>query len=280
MACDSPLSVRTGKGIDLKTIPVPCGRCPQCKIRRVNDWVFRLLQEDKISESAIFLTLTYDPTEIKRSRNNFPTLCKRDFQLFMKRLRKRLPESRIKYYAVGEYGTQTRRPHYHAILFNCDDYDTISESWKLGHIHIGNVTSDSIAYTLKYIDKESTVPLHARDDREKEFSLMSKNLGKSYLTPQILTFHRSHPNDLRVQKNEHKISMPRYYREKIWTQSEREQQIPFIEQGVKHSRAMRKLDYDQNINYEGIEHYQYEALQKEGRFNKFNRLQNQKRNKL
>ena len=279
MACDSPLPIRVGKGIDLETIAVPCGRCPQCKIRRVNDWVFRLLQEEKVSTTAIFLTLTYDPTNIRRSPNNFPTLSKRDFQLFMKRLRK-VHHSKVKYYAVGEYGTQTKRPHYHAILFNCDDHDIIEKAWGLGHIHIGTVTSDSIAYTLKYIDKDTTVPLHARDDRQKEFSLMSKNLGSAYLTPQIVVHHRNHPTDLRVQKHDHKIAMPRYYRNKIWNESERANQLPHIIASVEHDKNMRELNYKQTINYDGLDHTQYEASEKAGRYKKFHNNKNRNRDKL
>lgn len=109
---------------------------------------------------------------------------------------------------------------------------------------------------------------------------MSKNLGKSYLTPQILTFHRNHPHDIRVQKDEYKIAMPRYYRNKIWNENERKQQLPFIKMGVEHSRALKKLEYEQTINYDHIDHTHYEALEKKGRYTKFYRNQNQKRNKL
>ena len=45
------------------------------------------------------------------------TLRKRDYQLFMKRLRKAFPNDKIRFYAAGEYGPKTLRPHYHAILF-------------------------------------------------------------------------------------------------------------------------------------------------------------------
>ena len=45
------------------------------------------------------------------------SLRKRDFQLFMKRLRKKYSDDRIRFYACGEYGSETFRPHYHAILF-------------------------------------------------------------------------------------------------------------------------------------------------------------------
>ena len=82
-----------------------------------NQWSFRLREELKDSESAHFLTLTYDDEHIIITGNNEPTLYKRDVQLFLKSLRK-LQKQKIKYYFVGEYGGKTDRPHYHAIIFN------------------------------------------------------------------------------------------------------------------------------------------------------------------
>ena len=37
-----------------------------------------------------------------------------------KRLRDRVGYGRFRFYACGEYGETTNRPHYHAILFNYD----------------------------------------------------------------------------------------------------------------------------------------------------------------
>ena len=58
MPCDTPYSVKP-KGW-LNAIDVPCGKCPNCKKRRVNEWVFRLQEEDKVSSTSYFITLTYD----------------------------------------------------------------------------------------------------------------------------------------------------------------------------------------------------------------------------
>lgn len=97
-------------------VPVPCGKCPPCLQRRTAEWCFRIFQESKTHLSASFITLTYEKPPI--TPNGFMTLHTPDFQKFMKRLRKLHPRgTRIKYYAVGEYGTERKRPHYHAILF-------------------------------------------------------------------------------------------------------------------------------------------------------------------
>lgn len=114
MKCDDPHIVTTSRG---DRVPVPCGRCPPCKQRRVNEWVFRLMQEDKNSVSAHFVTLTYDTRFVPISENGFMTLKKSDFQDFMKRLRFNTGIQGIKYYAVGEYGSKIS-VHISTLLFS------------------------------------------------------------------------------------------------------------------------------------------------------------------
>ena len=182
MPCDSPIYIHVKfRG----EIPFPCGKCPPCRKRRVDSWAFRLMQEDKISKSAHFVTLTYDKDHLPRSKNNLPTLVKSDLQKFWKRLRKNTGFSNIRYYAVGEYGKINSRPHYHAVVFNCKTPEAYGNAWSvngspIGDVHVGTVTGDSVAYCAGYVDKRKGIPVHKRDDRLKEFSCMSKGLGKSY----------------------------------------------------------------------------------------------------
>lgn len=160
----------------------PCGRCPACYKRRISAWSFRLLQEDKRSTSAMFLTLTYNNEHLPRTKRNFATLDKTHLQKFFKRLRKR-NENKLKYYACGEYGSTNHRPHYHIVLFNAKT-DTIQPAWTnpenglhIGSIHYGAVNGASVGYTLKYMSKQGKIPMHKNDDRQPEFSLMSKGIG-------------------------------------------------------------------------------------------------------
>lgn len=184
------------------------------------------MQEYKVSKSALFLTLTYDTAHVPITRNGFRNLNKRDLQLFFKRLRKNngLP---IRYYAVGEYGGRTSRPHYHVILFNAQP-ELIQDAWKIdgkhiGQIHYGQVSEASVGYTLKYISKDSRIPLHCNDDRQREFALMSKGLGENYLTQKMIAWHKKDLEN-RMYCNipdGKKISMPRYYKDKIYHKQER-----------------------------------------------------------
>lgn len=235
MNCDSPyIVIKAGTKSTTKNSPqnnytiynhdvkVNCGKCVPCRKRRVNDWVFRLLEEDKISSSSYFITLTYDTEWLPRTKNGLASLKKRDYQLFMKRLRKaqskKYPQSTpIKFYAVGEYGTTKFRPHYHVIMFNLIETEMAFNAWNLGGVHVGNVSGASTAYTCKYIDKPTQIPLFDRDDRVPEFSLMSKNLGLGFLTKDIKNHYLSDITKYYLTLPDGKIqALPKYYRDKIF----------------------------------------------------------------
>jgi len=161
-----------------------------------------------------------------------------------KRIRQplRTTEKPISYYVAGEYGSknkQTPRPHYHIILFNATT-ELIPRAWATGNqfgrisrgnVHQGNITGGSIRYTLKYISKPSRLPLFEGDNRTPEFSYMSKGIGKNYLTPKIIAWHKADilnryyvPNAGGVQ-----TTMPRYYANKIYTPAERIQIAEHLE---------------------------------------------------
>lgn len=204
----------------------PCGKCPPCLKRRASGWSFRLMQEDKYSLSSMFVTLTYNTSTVPITKNGFMSLKKRDMQLFFKRLRK-ISQYKIKYYAVGEYGGKTMRPHYHLIIFNTSASDIIN-AWTLndkpiGDVHFGNVSGASVGYCLKYMMKESKIPIHYNDDRIQEFSLMSKGIGKTYLTDAMIKWHHAKICErlYLVIEDGKKIAMPRYYKNKIYDENQR-----------------------------------------------------------
>jgi len=200
---------------------VPCGKCANCKKRKISGWAFRLIEEERICASSSFITLTYEDSKVPLSKNGLQTIDKKHMQLFMKRLRKR-NTNQLKYYLCGEYGGRFQRPHYHMILFNAE-IKTIEPAWDMGHIHYGEVSEDSIFYTLKYLNKRGYIGKNEGDDRIKEFSLMSKGLGKTYAMDK--KFKAWHQADIENRlycnlKNGNKIAMPRYLKEKIYTREQ------------------------------------------------------------
>lgn len=151
-------------GVKLK---IPCGQCVGCRLERSRQWAMRCLHENKLHEVSCFLTLTYDDDHLPEGG----TLVKRDLQLFMKRLRK--AKGKVRFYACGEYGDRTRRPHYHVLLFGCHFADKrkiretkagytlyyskeLEKLWPYGQNTIGDVTFESAAYCARYVMKKVT----------------------------------------------------------------------------------------------------------------------------
>lgn len=215
MKCITPLSVFDKiQGIH---IPVDCGKCPECIKKRTSQWSFRLRKEGDYSSSSYFITLTYDTQHVPITKNGYMTLNPEHVTLWLKRLRK-ISKEKIKYYYVGEYGSNTNRPHYHMIIFNANIED-IETTWYYGSVHYGTVTGASIGYTLKYMIKDARIPMHKNDDRIPEFGRMSKGLGIGYLTAETMYWHtdkRALLQRLCCVIDGKKVPMPRFYKERIY----------------------------------------------------------------
>lgn len=225
MRCISPILIKKFGRRDF----VPCGKCNFCLARRRADWSFRLTQEEKVSLSGYFLTLTYsdealhEPNTNRISDNSYPQLVKRDLQLFTKRLRKACAEVSdypLRYYAVGEYGTNTCRPHYHGIMFNIPPPVAlkVANIWGLGQTFVGDVNAASIHYVTKYvINRVTDYP-----GREPPFCLMSTRpgLGVNYLTTHT-NWHREAMRNY-THINGQISAIPRYYKSRLFTPSERQ----------------------------------------------------------
>jgi hypothetical protein len=266
MPCDTPFHVNNPRYpiySNDRQVPVPCGKCPACLSRRTSVWTFRLKTHAKNAISSYFVTLTYDTRYVPISSRGFLTLDKRDVQLYFKRLRKAHPKNHepLKYYLAGEYGSKTFRPHYHIILFNAE-IELIHKAWDKGEVHIGELTEASAAYTAKYINKGKIIPMHKNDDRIPEFSLMSKKLGLNYLSEKIINYHRVdiERNFITLEDGK-KISLPRYFRQKIWSEAERRKQADVIAQKFKKLEDQKQLEYyTKNQTLEG-----YEQLKESGK---------------
>jgi len=257
------------KGIYLskQDMVVPCGKCPFCLATKRSDWALRLHYEGRCHLTKKFVTLTYADCHL-HFKNGTAQLDKRDVQLWLKRVRR--TGAKVRYFAVGEYGSKTYRPHYHVLLFGeCSD-DVIRDSWPLGHVHIGTVTGDSIAYTMKYIDKPNFKRSHGRDDREPEFPLMSKGLGADYLSSDVVSYHKADISRLyAVKDGGHRIALPRYYRQKIYSEDEQKQQVRLIQRVVIDEDAADRLHFSRLGYSPDYSFEQWKTSQAYGRYKSF-----------
>lgn len=155
---------------------LPCGKCTECRIKKVKEWAARCLAEKKNSDNVYFVTLTYNDEHLRYKEVDgvlYPVLVKRDCQLFFKRLRKVLfgsHKGNLKYFLSGEVGEKTLRPHYHAIIYNLPlpdlrfykvvgrtvyyISDWLSNVWGLGYVVIGKVNEKTVSYTCSYTMKK------------------------------------------------------------------------------------------------------------------------------
>ena len=221
---------RNKRGVDA-TIELPCGQCIGCRLERSRQWAVRCLHEASLHESNAFITLTYDDANCPDGG----TLRYRDFQLFMKRLRK--VTGKVTFYCGGEYGEELARPHYHACIFGYDFPDKVylkkssdgsrlytskllERLWPAGMSTTGDVTFASAAYIARYCVQKVTGDLAASHyrvitddgeiiDRTPEFNHMSLKpaVGKRWLEK-----FRSdvYPRDY-VIVNGVKVKPPKYY---------------------------------------------------------------------
>lgn len=209
---------------------MPCGRCPSCMRNRQNEWVFRLNEELRISPFAYFFTLTYKDDLLPilvcdlKYKIEIPTLCKRDIQLFMKRLRKNTG-LKFKYHIVGEYGPSTLRPHYHGLMFSQKplNQDDLMNAWHKQDLHYKVFepcfSRSAVGYVTKYICAVPFLPEHLKNlPREyRPFTMCSKGLGLSYLeTNSDLVDKKLGQMEDFVVLDGKKMAMPRYYRDKLF----------------------------------------------------------------
>lgn len=188
---------------------VPCGQCVACRLNHARMWSIRCMHESKSYVNNIFLTLTYNNDNLP----NGGTLVKSDLQKFFKRLRK---HKKFRYYACGEYGDESKRPHYHAIMFglSSDDLKLIQDCWQYGFVYIGDVTVDSCNYVASYVVKKQrgkkAVEYYENLGIEPEFAVMSRNpgIGKKFAEKNLDNMlNRGYVTAKGV-----KYSVPQYYK--------------------------------------------------------------------
>lgn len=222
MKCHAPLNIVNPRTPDDRTnrIEVPCNKCAACLETRRGEWTNRIIHEQENSTGAQFITLTYEDDKLTWGESH-PTLVKSDLQKFFKILRKNIHPDKIRYYAVGEYGTNTLRPHYHVILFNLNinKIDEIHKAWKHGHTHIGEVNRASIHYVCKYhLNKNYSPP-----GCQESFATMSRKpgIGHSYIEKSRSYHEGKIDRNYLLQRGGIKSRLPRYYKERLYTDRER-----------------------------------------------------------
>lgn len=219
------------------------------------------MHEASLHEENCFLTLTHNDDNLPRP----PTIAKRDVQLFIKRLRKKIAPKQIRYYACGEYGEKEKmpgsdtlgRPHYHLLIFGWTPTDivvhshddnanitrytsqTIEEAWQnKGYCTTQELTKETADYVARYAVKKIGGDLakahytyidpqdYSIHQLEPEFGLQSSKPGIGKAWYD--KFGESDCAKGYVTSNGVKHAVPKYYK-KLLTESGNKQYAQVVE---------------------------------------------------
>jgi hypothetical protein len=230
---------------------LPCGHCPGCKMANAASWANRMEMELPYHENAWFLTLTYDNENVPY-RATWDTLtgeiitenlslCYEDMQKFWKRLRRYIEyhekgTGKLMYFQAGEYGSQTHRPHYHAIVYdlpikqedlkiykkargftyyNCEWLEKI---WGMGHVILAPAEWRSMAYTARYTTKK----IYGKDGKKfyEELGIMPEQCNMSKKPAIGAQYYYDHAAEIyekdQIQLKNGKICKPPRYFDKLF----------------------------------------------------------------
>lgn len=209
-------------------VPVGCGKCMECLKQKNREWAVRLQEEIRHDKTGKFITLTFSPEELEKlgneikatgylKDNEIATLATRRF---LERWRKDKKKS-VKHWFVTELGQEsTEHIHIHGIIWTNESEEYIKKKWKYGNIWVGKYTNEkTVNYITKYINKI--------DPKHKEYKpkiLTSQGIGKGYFnrTDWMKNIYKQNTDERYTTKQGVKLALPIYYRNKIYTDEEKE----------------------------------------------------------
>lgn len=224
----------------VKYVPIGCQRCMDCKRQKANNWRTRLIEDIKTSGKAWMITLTFNTESIKHiasyinpdidgyERDN--AIATQAVRWYLERWRKKYKKSQ-RHWLVTELGTQRyEHIHLHGIIWCTEEeLNTVKEIWKYGYVYDGQynmekrinyVNERTMNYIVKYITK--------MDFKHKYYNpiiLTSAGIGKTYTeTAQARRNKFKGTETLETYRTGtgNKIALPIYWRNKIYSDEERE----------------------------------------------------------
>lgn len=268
-------------------VPVGCGQCMECMKQRSRGWQIRLLEEIRHdSHGAEFVTLTFNDLSLATLRkeilkvapetkgyeldNAVATLAIKRFALRWKKKHGHRP----KHWLVSELGqNNTERIHLHGIIWSEDkkpqrqsaqhkqrlDYIAdLKTIWKYGRVDVGDYVNErTVNYITKYIFKQDQTHTQYKPIIRASQGC-GKTIGKDYLKRPDAERNQFNPRgetkETYTNRQGFKIALPTYYRNKIYSEEEREKLwLQKIEKG-------ERFVLGQRINIKQTEQGYYKAL--------------------
>lgn len=224
--------------------PIGCGECMECRKKEARKWGLRLQEDVRDYRNGKFITLTFSTEALKELTEKIeadkkiypkPTgykldnaIAKKAIRLFNERWRKLKGGKAIRHWLITELGHgETEHLHLHGILYTDETYETIQSKWQYGHIWPKPnskiktwVNERTVNYLIKYVKK--TDPEHKY---YKPIVLTSAGIGNNYTNrydSKLNKFNENKTKETYTTRTGHEMSLPIYWRNKIYTDEERE----------------------------------------------------------
>lgn len=234
----------------VKYVPIGCQECIECRKQKARGWQIRLLEDLKKHKNGKFITLTFSNESIKKihetikadekeNQQNYETtgyeidneIATKAMRLFLERWRKKYKRS-LRHWMVTEIGhAGTENIHMHGIVWTNINLKEVEKIWSYGYVWKGKEINGEInnyvnARTVNYIVKY----IHKVDEDHKHFKskvLTSPGIGSNYTSSSLGDWNQNKfrgPKTIEYYRTSqgHKIAMPIYWRNKIYTETERE----------------------------------------------------------
>lgn len=229
-------------------VPVGCGECMECRAKKKREWQCRLTEEVKTNRrlglKGMWVTLTFSEEGLYKLGQEIEGLTGYELEnaiatLGMKRFRENWRKHRGKAprrWFITELGHKnTERIHMHGFIWaNPKEIENIGEEVKK-HWHHGNVwtgkqtsrgivnyvTEKTINYNVKYV--------HKVDEQHKYYKpivLCSPGIGVGYTTSTKAKdniFIGEKTKDYYTTESGKKVKLPTYWRNKIFTEDQKEE---------------------------------------------------------
>jgi len=220
------------------SIPIGCGNCMECMKKKADEWHVRLREDVRVNRNGKFVTLTFSNDSYRELAKEFElsgyeldnAIATLAVRRFTERWRKKYKRT-IRHWLITELGSgETEHLHIHGIVWTNESMEEIEENWKYGYVWKGRekngervnyVNEITANYITKYVTKT--------DPKHKEYKpviLASHGIGKAYTEStraQNNKYKEKETIDSYISDNGRKMNMPIYYRNKLYTEEEREE---------------------------------------------------------
>lgn len=258
----------------VKYVPIGCQKCIECKKKKARDWKVRLTEDIKHNKHAKFITLTFSDESINKliceneelqELNGYPLdngIATKAVRLFNERWRKKYKKA-LRHWLVTELGHNgTENIHLHGIIYTQEDFSTIAKLWQYGYIwpnperkNTRNyVNGKTISYLTKYVLKND------KDHPNYNSKILtSPGIGCNYTETYNFTtnkFKGEETDEAYRQPNGTKISLPIYYRNKVYSEQEREKLwLQRLDKNERYIMGVKLKADDDNAYYSLLKYY-------------------------